>query len=82
MPIRFENNIAIFEDVCAVEESEILQGWLKANPHGSLDFSHCSHLHTAVLQVVLCASAQRVGPPSEPILSSVLFPRNKGTSIL
>lgn len=73
MPIRFDGDQAFFEEVCAVEESETLQHWLVDHPQAQLEFAACTHLHTAVLQVVLCSNARKGQPPADSILRAALY---------
>jgi hypothetical protein len=47
---------------CPVEEAEPLLQLLQATPASYLDWRQCTHLHTAVLQVILAARPQLVGP--------------------
>lgn len=46
----------------SVEEAEVLLQALSAHPNLPLDWQGCTHLHTAVLQVVLAASPALIGP--------------------
>jgi hypothetical protein len=36
--------------------------FLQASPAACLDWRQCTHLHTAVLQVILAARPQLIGP--------------------
>ncbi len=53
MPIQFDDQLAKFTGHCAVEEAEMLLQWLQDHPQGCLDLQQCTHLHTAILQVML-----------------------------
>lgn len=60
---RGEDGTAILLDGnCPVEEAEPLLQLLQATPAACLDWRQCRHLHTAVLQVVLAARPQLIGP--------------------
>jgi len=60
---RGEDGKAIILDgSCPVEEAEPLLQLLQATPAACLDWRQCSHLHTAVLQVILAARPQLIGP--------------------
>ena len=60
---RGEDGTAIILDGnCTVEEAEPLLQLLQATPTASLDWRQCTHLHTAVLQVILAARPPLIGP--------------------
>jgi hypothetical protein len=63
---RGENGTIILEGDCTVEEAEPLLQMLQDAPHPMLDWTTCSHLHTAVLQVVLAARPALFGPCGDP----------------
>ncbi len=73
MPIRFEEDRAVLEEVCTVEEAEPLLDWLRgADDARSVDLSACSHAHTAVIQVLLAAKPRVAAPPKDAVLARVL----------
>ena len=47
---------------CGVEEAEPLLQMLVETPDAALDWRLCTHLHTAVIQVVLAAKPRLTGP--------------------
>jgi hypothetical protein len=46
---------------CPVEDAELLLELLQATPSAFLDWRQCSHIHTAVFQVLLAARPALVG---------------------
>jgi hypothetical protein len=56
----------VLEGDCAVEDAEPLLQLLQATPGGRCDWTRCSHLHTAVVQVVLAAGPTLIGPCGDP----------------
>lgn len=74
MPIHFMKNIACFKGVCAVEEAESLLQWLQDQPRGKIKLKECTHVHTAVLQVLLAARVMVTLPPEDPELAHWLMP--------
>ena len=56
----------ILDGACPVEDAEPLLQMLQANPSAPLDWTRCSHLHTAVLQVLLAAGTVPTGPCGDP----------------
>lgn len=68
MAIEFKKGKAKFIGVIAVEEAELLLDWVQKNPKGKLDLEQCSHLHAAVLQLVLCQHEKIAKWPTAPEL--------------
>jgi hypothetical protein len=63
---RHENGTIVLEGDCPVEDAEPLLQMLQGNPHPTLDWTSCSYLHTAVLQVVQAARPGLIGPCADP----------------
>jgi hypothetical protein len=59
---RDRDGTIVLEGACPVEDAEPLLQLLQGTPSGSLDWTRCSHLHTAVLQVILAARIAPVEP--------------------
>ena len=59
---RNDNGAVLLDGPCTVEDAEPLLQLLQANPDAALDWTQCTHLHTAVLQVILAARPRRIGP--------------------
>ncbi len=55
MAIAYKKNVAVFEATVSVEEAEDLLQWLQKHPQGKADFATCTHVHAAVLQVLMAA---------------------------
>ena len=60
MSVRREDDgtTIVLDGHCPVEEAEPLLQFLQASPAACLDWRQCTHLHTAVLQVILAARPQ------------------------
>ncbi len=56
----------VLEGRCLVEEAEPLLRMLQQTPSAPLDWSRCSQLHTAILQLILAARPRRIGPCGDP----------------
>jgi hypothetical protein len=52
----------VLAGVCPVEDAEPLFQLLQSQPSSSLDWSRCSSLHTAILQLIIAARPALVGP--------------------
>jgi len=63
---RDDAGTIVLEGNCSVEDAETLLQLLQAKPKASLDWTRCTHLHTAVLQLVLAARPARLGPCGDP----------------
>jgi hypothetical protein len=63
MTIRLgDTGNVILEGACTVEDAEPLLQLLLANPTPAVDWTACSQLHTAVIQVILASGAAHIGP--------------------
>lgn len=74
MPIRFTEDTASFEEVCTVEEAETLLQWLQDRPQGTIKLKECTHVHTAIVQVLLAGRVIVALPPADPDLARWLMP--------
>lgn len=72
MPIEQRKNKVFFKDVVGVEDAETLLTWLQKKPTLGMDFSHCTHLHPANLQVILAAKAKVLNWPANPQLRGLM----------
>ena len=63
---RDEFGTIVLEDKCAVEDAETLLQLLQATTPGRCDWTRCSYLHTAVIQVILAAGPTLIGPCGDP----------------
>lgn len=52
----------VLTGVCPVEDAETLLQLLQASPGTKCDWSGCSRLHTAVVQILLVARPPLIGP--------------------
>lgn len=59
---RGDTGDVILEGLCAVEDAEPLLQLLLAKPTPAVDWTTCSQLHTAVIQVILASGATQIGP--------------------
>lgn len=73
MPIQFMKHVACFKGVCTVEEAEPLLEWLQNQPTGKVKLKECTHLHTAILQVLLAVRVMVTLPPDDPELARWLM---------
>lgn len=53
---RGDDGVIVLEGECPVEDAETLLQLLQAQPKGPVDWSGCTRLHTAVLQVLMAAA--------------------------
>lgn len=69
MPIRYDKSVAHFDGACLPDEALELIEWLRGCKAPKVDLRACSHLHTALLQVLLAARPQIVAPPENAVLT-------------
>ncbi|MDO8652212.1 MAG: hypothetical protein Q7R66_08490 [Undibacterium sp.] len=72
MAILYKKNIATFEGVVSVEEAEDLLQWSQKNPKGRADFTKCTHIHAADLQVLMAARMSIAAWPQDDNLKTWL----------
>jgi len=53
MSIDLKKTVAVLAGHCEIEEAETLLAWCLEHPKGKVNLKHLSHLHTAVLQVLM-----------------------------
>jgi len=76
MTVHCADDTILLQDVCAVEDAETLLNHVQAGAT-LIDWSGCTHLHTACLQVMLAAGIAVRGRPANPALArwaSALLP--------
>ena len=72
MTIQYNNDTVSLDDAISVEDAESLLEWVQAHPSPKVDFSACTHLHAADLQVLMAAGIAVVAWPSDLSLKSWL----------
>lgn len=72
MTITYKKNVALFNDTVGVDEAEDLLQWLQKHPKGKTDFSNCTHLHAASLQVLMAARLRVTVWPNDDNLKTWL----------
>jgi ribosome maturation factor RimP len=70
-------NVACFKGVCTVEEAESLLQWLQDQQRAKVTLKECTHLHAAILQVLMAAKVMVTLPPDDPDLAQWLIPALK-----
>jgi hypothetical protein len=70
-----ETGTILLEGSCPVDDAEPLLQLLQATPTARCDWTRCSHLHTAVVQVVLAARSALTGPCGDPWIEQWIGPR-------
>jgi hypothetical protein len=73
MPIQRTDETILLDGVCAVEDAEVLLQQLQAGA-ALIDWSGCTHLHAACLQLLLAAHLPMQGIPANPALARWLTP--------
>ena len=63
---RHDDGTIILEGTCPVEDAEPLLRLLEATPAAPVDWTLCTSLHTAVLQIILAARPALAGPCGDP----------------
>ena len=74
MPFKFAKTTVTAEESCTVEDALPLLEFLQAHRGARVDLGACTHLHTAVLQVLLAARPKITTFPREAFLARWLLP--------
>ena len=72
MGIEFKKKVAFFDGAVSVESAEDLLQWLQSHPKGRVDLTACTHLHAAVLQVLMASRMGVIAWPQDGDLNSWL----------
>jgi hypothetical protein len=73
MTVRRVGDAVLLEDVCPVEDAEVLMQELLVGA-AAIDWSACTHLHSACFQVILAVGVPMRGSPRNPALARWLVP--------
>lgn len=68
MSVRLADGIIILDGDCPVDDAEPLLELLLTNPGVTVDWSGCTHLHTALVQVLLAVRPKLLGSPEPEFL--------------
>lgn len=69
-----ESGSIALEGVCSSEDAEVLLQQLLCKPGTPVDWRGCQGVHTAVLQVLMAARPQLIGPPTDPNVRDWVVP--------
>lgn len=78
MPIRFGKNSVTLEGACTVEEALPLLEYLQEHGKAKVAMRTCTHLHSAVLQVLMATRPTLSSVPEDEFLALWLVPALKG----
>ena len=65
----------VLDGHCPVEDAEPLCQLLQATPDALCDWTRCSHLHTAVVQVIMAARPALAGPCGDAWIEAWVAPQ-------
>lgn len=74
MPLREDGTVLYLDAECGVEEALALLEQLTAPVPPAVDLRTCTHLHTALVQVLAACRPDTVIPPDDPFLARWLMP--------
>ncbi|AWB20136.1 hypothetical protein DA075_03625 [Methylobacterium currus] len=74
MSVRRDGELIRLEGPCPVEEAETLAALLLAHPGAGVEWSACTRLHTAVIQVLLRLRPPLRGTCGDPFAARWLAP--------
>lgn len=68
-----KKSVQLIDDV-SVDDAEALLQWLQVNPKATINLSRCTHVHAAVLQVLMAAGMTVTSWPQDSQLDGWLRP--------
>lgn len=74
MPLRMDGAVLYLDRACGVEEALELLSHLTAPNPPAIDLRTCTHLHTALVQVLAACRPGTVIPPDDHFLARCLMP--------
>jgi hypothetical protein len=74
MPVRRVKPTLFLEGECGYADAEVVLGWLSEGSRALVDLRACTHLHAAVLQVLLAARVRVKRAPRDPFLRRWIAP--------
>lgn len=74
MTVVMENGVVVLTGDCPVGDAEELFQHLLAEPAAAIDWRFCDNAHSAVVQVLLAAGREVLGPPKGEFLRSRVEP--------
>jgi len=72
MTIEYKKNQVNFKNEVGVEDAELLLEWLQKKTAPKADFSACTHLHPANLQVLMAATPTITAWPADEAFTAWL----------
>ncbi|ABD90128.1 hypothetical protein [Rhodopseudomonas palustris] len=67
--VRNAAGTIVLSGACPVDEAEALLRLLQETPQAALDWTQSSHLHSAVLQLILATGPDLVGTCGDPFVA-------------
>lgn len=74
MPMKFVKGTAHLSGECGLGEVEELISWLEESSRPKVNLQHCTHLHGAILQVLLAGKPQITAKPKDSFLAQWVLP--------
>lgn len=74
MSVVLEAGVIELRGASAVEDAEVLLGLLQAAPQPRVDLRAATGLHAAVVQVLLSAQPEIIGPANDAFVNRWLLP--------
>lgn len=78
MAITFHDHTAVFDGLCTIEETDALLAWLHDHPAAVADLAPCTHLHTALLQILVHHRIPVTREATDPFLQQWIIPLLQG----
>ena len=73
MSIVLKKQVAALEDQCSIEEAETLLEWFIDKPKGKVNCKKLTHLHSAILQVLMAKQPAVSAWPDDENIKRILM---------
>ncbi len=74
MSVRLEADKIVLSGNCTVEDAEPLLSMMQRNPDFPVDIAGATHLHAAVLQLLMAFGREPIGQTSDSFLNRWIVP--------
>ncbi len=82
MAIEYKKKSAQFVEQVDVSETDTFFQWLQANPKATVNLARCTHLHAALLQILMLTQARISAWPADSQLNQWLSTCLKRTAMV
>ena len=80
MSVSLEADTIVLSGICAVDDAEPLLSMMQRNPDFPVDIAGATHLHAAVLQLLIAFGREPIGETNDSFLNQWIVPLVRRTA--